>query len=374
MFCNKCGTDNPDEAVFCSSCGNNMKQNNNSGRLKLEKVPEDNVTESVTNEDGDSQDTTDSPVTDAKKADATDGVTESLTPDMIPDTFKEKEEKQLAQIVAEMRAENKQAVPKKGWYIYSLMSAIPVAGFIFFAAKKREKNENKKNFAKAGFVINLILSLVIIITAGVILYFSFGGKITLPKKHTEKVTEAAVEETKAVESSAAQTTSANASSGTAQQTSPVKKTEPVKSYSYDKNSKTFTFELNGNTFKYPVSAAAIKDLGYIYVSNTLSSETTTLDMYTDAYKSTIMVKYNAKAGNTSDCYALAAELKEGSTFMGLSARTDYAALKEAFKNADREVQTDYRSDTGTGIIQYMFGDRRISVTMDNGYVTGATIE
>ena len=181
-------------------------------------------------------------------------------------------------------------------------------------------------------------------------------------------------QTKAVESSAAQTTSANASSGTAQQTSPVKKTEPVKSYSYDKNSKTFTFELNGNTFKYPVSAAAIKDLGYIYVSNTLSSETTTLDMYTDAYKSTIMVKYNAKAGNTSDCYALAAELKEGSTFMGLSARTDYAALKEAFKNADREVQTDYRSDTGTGIIQYMFGDRRISVTMDNGYVTGATIE
>ena len=110
------------------------------------------------------------------------------------------------------------------------------------------------------------------------------------------------------------------------------------------------------------------------MSNTLSSETTTLDMYTDAYKSTIMVKYNDKAGNTSDCYALAAELKEGSTFMGLSSRTDYAALKEAFKNADREVQTDYRSDTGTGIIQYMFGDRRISVTMDNGYVTGATIE
>lgn len=63
MFCNKCGTENPDEAMFCSSCGNNMKQNK-SGRLKLEKVPEDNVTESVTNEDGDSQDTTDSPETD----------------------------------------------------------------------------------------------------------------------------------------------------------------------------------------------------------------------------------------------------------------------------------------------------------------------
>ena len=255
-----------------------MKQRSNSGILKLEKAEaqDENVTDSVTQDNDGSKD---------------DGVTESLTPDMLPENTKAKEEKQLAQIVAEMRAENKQAVPKKGWYIYSLMSAIPVAGFIFFVAKKREKNENKKNFAKAGFVINLILSLVILITAGLILYFSFGGKITLPKKHTEKVTEVAVEETKAVESSAVKTSSPNASSGTAQQTSPVKKTEPVKSYSYDKNSKTFTFELNGNTFKYPVSAAAIKDLGYIYVSNTLSSETTTLDMYTDAYKSTIMVKY-----------------------------------------------------------------------------------
>lgn len=302
-------------------------------------------------------------------------VTERLTPNMLPDSLKnDKEEKQLARIVTELRAENKQAVFKKEWYIYSLMSAIPVAGLIFFAAKKHEKNENKKNFAKAGFVINLILSIVILLTAGVILYFSLGGKATLPKKHTEKVTEATVKETEVAESSSAvRTTSSNAASGTAP-TSPVKKTEPVKSYSYDKNSKTFTFELNGNTFKYPVAAASIKDLGYIYVSNTLSSETTTLDMYTDAYKSTIMVKYNAKAGNTSDCYALAAELKEGSTFMGLSTRTDYAALREAFKNADREVQSDYRSDTGTGIIQYMFGDRRISVTMDTGYVTGASIE
>ena len=181
MFCNKCGTENPDEAMFCSSCGNNMKQNK-SGRLKLEKVPEDNVTESVTNEDGDSQDTTDSPETDTKKADATVGVTESLTPDMIPDTFKEKEEKQLAQIVAELRSENKQAVPKKDWYIYSLMSAIPVVGFIFFAVRKKDKNENKKSFAKAGFTINLILSVVILLIAGSTLYFAFGGKITMPKK------------------------------------------------------------------------------------------------------------------------------------------------------------------------------------------------
>lgn len=366
MFCNKCGTENPDEAMFCSSCGNNMKQNK-SGRLKLEKVPEDNVTESVTHEDGDSQDTADSP-----KADEADGVTESLTPDMLPDTFKKKEEKQLAQIVAELRAENKQAVPKKEWYIYSLMSAIPVVGFIFFAIKKKDKNENKKSFAKAGFVINLILSIVILLMVGSALYFAFGGKITMPKK-TAKITEESIEETRLEESSSAARTTSQAVSSTAA-TSPVKKTESVKSFSYDKNSKAFTFELNGNTFKYPVAAASIKDLGYIYVSNTLSSETATLDMYMDAYKSTIMIKYNTKAGNSSDCYAIAVELKEGSTFMGLSTAATYATVKEAFKDADTEVASDYKSDTVTGILQYMYGDRIISVTLDNGYVTGASIQ
>lgn len=122
--------------------------------------------------------------------------TESLTPDMIPDTFKEKEEKQLAQIVAELRAENKQAVPKKEWYIYSLMSAIPVVGFIFFAVRKKDKNENKKSFAKAGFTINLILSIVILLMVGSALYFAFGGKITIPKK-TAKITEELIEETRA---------------------------------------------------------------------------------------------------------------------------------------------------------------------------------
>lgn len=335
MFCNKCGTENPDEAMFCSSCGNNMKQNK-SGRLKLEKVTEDNVTESVTNEDGDSQDTADSPVTDAPKADEADGVTESLTPDMLQDTFKKKEEKQLAQIVAELRA------------------------------------ENKKSFAKAGFVINLILSIVIMLIAGNALYFAFGGKITMPKK-TAKITAESIEETREAESSSVARTTSVAASSTAA-TSPVKKTESVKSFSYDKNSKAFTFELNGNTFKYPVAAASIKDLGYIYVSNTLSSETAALDMYMDAYKSTVMIKYNTKAGNSSDCYAIAVELKEGSTFMGLSTTATYATVKEAFKDADTEVSTDYRSDTATGILQYMYGDRRISVTMDNGYVTGASIE
>lgn len=252
------------------------------------------------------------------------------------------------------------------------MSAIPVVGFIFFAVRKKDKNENKKSFAKAGFTINLILSIVILLMVGSALYFAFGGKITIPKK-TAKITEELIEETRAAESSSAARTTSQAVSSTAA-TSPVKKTEPVKSFSYDKNSKAFTFELNGNTFKYPVAAASIKDLGYIYVSNTLSSETATLDMYMDAYKSTIMIKYNTKAGNTSDCYAIAVELKEGSTFMGLSTTATYATVKDAFKNADTEVSTDYRSDTATGILQYMYGDRRISVTLDSGYVTGALIE
>ena len=259
-----------------------------------------------------------------------------------------------------------------GYFGYEILFSIPVVGFIFFAIKKKDKNENKKSFAKAGFTINLILSVVILLIAGSVLYFAFGGKITMPKK-TAKITAESIEETREAESSSVARTTSVAVSSTAA-TSPVKKTESVKSFSYNKNSKAFTFELNGNTFKYPVAAASIKDLGYIYVSNTLSSETATLDMYMDAYKSTVMIKYNTKAGNTSDCYAIAVELKEGSTFMGLSTAATYATVKEAFKDADTEVTSDYKSDTATGILQYMYGDRIISVTLDNGYVTGASIQ
>ena len=84
MFCNKCGTENPEEAMFCSNCGNNMKLSSNSGILKLEKAAqEENVTESVTQDNDGSKD-------------ETDGVTESLTPDMLPENTKAREEKQLA--------------------------------------------------------------------------------------------------------------------------------------------------------------------------------------------------------------------------------------------------------------------------------------
>lgn len=343
MFCSNCGFNAPDDAEFCIKCGSVLGNTIKPVRMETDSYTE---YEDNTSEFGN----------------------KTLKNEYNHDNT---EEKQLAKIVEELRAENKQAVTKRGWYIYSLMSAIPIVGFIFFATKKKDKNENKKNFAKAGFVVNLILSIIVFMSVSACIFYFLGSRVNFRCSKNEAVNETTVVETgNSTENSTQKVQSTTCTTATGS----VKRTELTKNYSYDKSSKSLKFELNGNTFTYPISSNEIKDLGYLYVSNTLSSETTALDMYMDTYKSTVMIKYNAKAGNTSSCYALAMELKEGSTFMGLSSKSDYAEVKEVFKTADMEIASDYRSDTGTGIIQYMFGDRRISIAFDRGYVSGVTIE
>ncbi len=321
MFCEKCGKWNEQGTVYCVSCGSCLE---NEEIYKSMKNPKSN------------------------------------------------EDENLAKIVTELRKENKQYVPKKGWYIYSLMSAVPLVGFIFFGIKRKDKNLNKSNFARAGFVINLILSIVIFIVIGITAYFFFTHKYTQKDVINENVTESVTKEKETVQQQIT-------SSAAAKSTESINKTTAAdisisNSYEYDKSRKQLTFELNGKMYSYPLSSKDISAMGYSYVTATAGSETATYDMYVDKNSSTILVRYLTASGISSPCTAFGVELKEGTSFMGITTKSDYNMVKNIFKNADTENLKEYVTETQSGIVYYWLGECKISISFDKGYVTSATVE
>lgn len=74
-----------------------------------------------------------------KISDSGSGKTTRLTPDLCPDSIKTDTEKiQLAELVDELRSENRQCVSTNDWYRYSIMTVIPFAGAFYFAAHKEK--------------------------------------------------------------------------------------------------------------------------------------------------------------------------------------------------------------------------------------------
>lgn len=324
MFCEKCGKFNEPGALYCVSCGKQL-DNENEETYRAMKNPQNNENET------------------------------------------------LAKIVTELRNENKQSVSKKGWYIYSLMSVIPFAGVIFFTCKKKDKNVNKSNFAKAGFVINLIMSIMIFIAVGISVFFfthKYTGNDTVYSE-----TESGTQEKETEQQQTTITASVKNTENIKQTTTAASSSISVSNaYEYNKSTKQLTFEFNGKMYAYPLSSNDISLMGYSYVSNAAGSETTTYDLYMDKNNSTILVSYLTAAGFSSPCTAFGVEIKEGSSFMGLTAKSNYSMVKNIFKNADTENLKEYVTDTQTGIIYYWFGERKISISFDKGYVTSASIE
>lgn len=66
----------------------------------------------------------------------------------------------LAEIVEEQRRQDAQIVTSGKWVLPGILVNVPIIGFIFFLTKRKAKNENIKNFAKAALVINIVEFLI----------------------------------------------------------------------------------------------------------------------------------------------------------------------------------------------------------------------
>lgn len=329
MVCFKCGYINNDDSVYCWKCGCNIMESG----LKY----------------------TQADISDDKTESSNYGVDAEKNQEKIrqPDVESEvsgynaaSEERRLARLVTELRNENKQAVSRNEWYTYAAMTAIPVAGAVFFALNK-EKNINKSNYARAGLVVNAVISLIMALCIIVALCTSAGHKNAAQQDYIEM------------------TNAEQESEGT-----------PVQPFVFDRQSNQISFELNGISFNYPLSAQALVQSGFTYDTQTMSpfSMTKVTAAYTDSYNSTVLITYDSEKGEESACENLAVKFSSDTSFLGLTQKSDYGAVTEIFKNADSQESAEYDASTSTGTVYFKFGSYEIGVSLKNNAVSSAVIK
>lgn len=268
---------------------------------------------------------------------------------------------QLPKLVEELRAERVEPLTVKDWSIPVAISLIPVIGMLYaliFAGK--EKNPNKQSFLKAASLGNAIMTVIVIMCCILCLCIGQSNEAVLIPEYEQSVTEEDTEisdeeqfepEDKAVNSA-----------------------DTEGAYRYE-NGK-LSINVNGVSMPFPVTVEAFKSHGW-NASGTAPDTANTARMIAilyDEYGSTAQMYYQ-KDNETGSCTKMSIIFSgTETTFCGMSALSTYDDVTGSFSGFDRKSDSDFNSQSGTGVIKFVYGQYQISVSLKTFKVSSVTVE
>lgn len=268
---------------------------------------------------------------------------------------------QLPKLVEELRAERVEPLTVKDWSIPVAISLIPVVGMLyalFFAGK--EKNPNKQSFLKAASLGNAVMTVIVIMCCILCLCIGQSNEAVLIPEYEQSVTE---EDTEISDEEQFETEDKAGNSA-----------DTEGAYRYE-NGK-LSINVNGVSMPFPVTVSALKNNGWKQ-SGTAPDTSNTARMIAilyDEYGSTAQMYYQ-KENETGSCTKMSIIFSgTETTFCGLSTTSTYDDVVGIFSGYDRKSDSDFNSQSGTGIIKFVYGQYQISVSLKTFKVSSVTVE
>lgn len=271
---------------------------------------------------------------------------------------------QLPKLVEELRAERVEPLTVKDWSIPVAISLIPVIGMLYaliFAGK--EKNPNKQSFLKAASLGNAVMTVIVIMCCILCLCIGKSNEAVLIPEYEESVTEEDTELTEISDEEQFET-----------EDKAVNSADTEGAYRYE-NGK-LSIHINGVSMPFPVTVSALKNNGWKQ-SGTAPDTSNTARMIAilyDEYGSTAQMYYQ-KENETGSCTKMSIIFSgTETTFCGLSTTSTYDDVVGIFSGYDRKSDSDFNSQSGTGIIKFVYGQYQISVSLKTFKVSSVTVE
>lgn len=268
---------------------------------------------------------------------------------------------QLPTLVEELRAERIEPLTVRDWSIPVVISLIPVVGMLYaliFAGK--EKNPNKQSFLKAASLGNAVMTVIVIMCCILCLCIGQSNEAVLIPEYEQSVTEEDTEisdeeqfepEDKAVNSA-----------------------DTEGAYRYE-NGK-LSINVNGVSMPFPVTVSALKNNGWKRSGTApdTSNITRMIAILYDEYGSTAQMYY-LKDNETGSCTKMSIIFSgTETTFCGLSTTSTYDDVVGIFSGYDRKSDSDFNSQSGTGVIKFVYGQYQMSVSVKTFKVSSLTVE